>query len=85
MSNKRTQVSLERFLQVAVKERDRFPTVESAAQALGLTVNSFKQRASRERKRYPNIVIPEYRTGGGPKIPSEAEAMAIMERLQAQD
>lgn len=85
MSKKRAVVSLEDFIRVVVTERERFPTHETAAQSLGMTVASFKQRLSKERKRYPRVFENVGRYNGasnGPRIASENEAMEILNRLQ---
>ena len=80
----RTVVSLEDFLRVVIVEREQYPTPEDAAEALGMTKNSFTQRLVRERKAYPAVFegVPTYRTGGGPRRPSEDEALAILESLR---
>lgn len=85
MSKKRAVVSLEDFIRVVIAEREKFPTHEKAAQALGMTVASFKQRLSKERKRYARVFEGVGRYHGisnGSRIASEDEAMSILNRLQ---
>lgn len=81
MSNQRVKCSLQRFLQVTIKERDQYPTVDEAAKATGLTPLSFQQRLVRERKRYPQLYadIPSYRGGGNSRIPTQEEAAALLQ------
>ena len=75
---------LKRILEVSVHRRNEFPTVEAAAAELGLTPNSFKQRMSKVRKAYPRAFdgVPDYRRGGGPRVATEAEALAMLEELR---
>lgn len=85
MSKKRAVVSLEDFIRVVIAEREKFPTHETAAQALGMTVASFKQRLSKERKRYSRVFseAPRYQgVSAGSRIATEDEAMEILGRLQ---
>jgi soluble P-type ATPase len=87
MSKKRAVVSLEDFIRVVITQRDAYPTHEKAAEALGMTVASFKQRLTKERKRYERVFegVGRYQgVSNGPRIASEDEAMAILERLQTQ-
>lgn len=85
---KRVRVSLRDFLRVTVAERERFDSHEAAANELGLTVGSFKQRLSKERKAYPDIYadVPGYRKGStGPRRATADEAMAILAELQEKE
>lgn len=85
MASKKTRakVSLEDFIRVVVVEREKYPTPQDAANALGMTLNSFRQRLTRERKAYPNVFegVPTYHHRG-PRRPSQEEAVAILKRLQ---
>ena len=75
----RPRASAEDFVRVCVN-RTEFPTREDAATALGMTEGSFKQRESRERKRYPKLwtAIPEYKVS---KVASEDEMAEIFASL----
>ena len=81
----RPVVSAERFLEIVDARRSEFPTKEAAAKALGLTINSFNQRMSRERKRNPATFesIPFYRTNSGPKVLTDAEMTALRDKVRA--
>lgn len=80
----RVQVSLQDFLRVTIAERDKFPTLEDAAKALGMTEGSFQQRLMRERKAYPRVfeAVPSYKGSRGPKRVTEDEALAMLAKLQ---
>lgn len=79
----RVTVELKDFLRVTVAERSTFDTTEKAATELGMTVGSFKQRLTRERKRYPAIFesVPKYTGKNGPKPATQDEAQAILAEL----
>lgn len=80
----RVHVSMEDFLRVAIVERSKFPTQESAAQELGLTVSSFKQRYIREKKRYPSAFtsVPSYPSKTGNKVPTLNDVLGMLEALK---
>jgi len=75
-------VSMADFVRV-VRDRENFPTHEDAASELGMTVGSFKQRLTRERKRYPKQFesVPGYRVAGS-RIMPESEVAAIFESFE---
>ena len=88
MSDKksRVSVSLEDFLRVTVTQRDEFDSPQTAAAELGYTsIESFKQALTRNRKRYPTIfkTVAKYSTSQGETVATEAEALAILEKLTA--
>nr|HIL76917.1 hypothetical protein [Rhodospirillales bacterium] len=71
MAEKKTRISvtLKDFLRVTVKERTTFETPDAAATELGFTsVDSFKQRLTTMRKRYPAIFsnVDKYTANNGP-------------------
>ncbi len=82
---KRISVSLRDFLRVAVVKRDEFDTPEKAANALGMTLGSFSQRMTRERKAYPSVFegVASY-SKQGPKRATEDEALALLEGLRSE-
>lgn len=83
--SKRVTVSLKDFLRVTVAEREKFPTHEAAANELGMTVASFRQRLTRERKRYPGIFesVPSYRVGKT-RCATEEQARALLDELRSE-
>jgi hypothetical protein len=78
---KRASVSERDFVRVVIVERDQFDTVEKAANELGLTIASFRQRLTRERKRYPELFenVPSY--SRGTRIKSLDEMQSILAEL----
>ncbi len=82
----RVHVSMEDFLRVSIVQRSEFPTQESAANELGLTVSSFKQRYIREKKRYPSAFkgVPSYPSKGGNKLATENDVLGMLEALREQ-
>jgi len=76
MSESRVVVKLADFLRVTVADRETIDTPTKAAEALGMTEASFKQRLVRERKNYPAIfeTVPKY-TASRVATPDEAQAM----------
>lgn len=78
----RIHVSLEDFLRVTIAGRDEFDTVESAANEVGMTTASFKQRLTTSRKRYPSLYdsVERYSTDRR-SVPTEEEAAAILATL----
>lgn len=82
---KRITVTLEDFLRVTVAQRETFDTVEKAASELGMTIGSFKQRLTKERKAYSAIFesVPKYTGKNGPKRATLEEAQAILAKLTA--
>ena len=83
--SKRVHVKLKDFLRVAIVERSTYDTHEKAANELGMTVSSFKQRLSKEKKEYPSVFegVPRYAgQGAGPKRASESEALEILAELK---
>jgi hypothetical protein len=84
---KRVRVGLEDFLRVAVVQRSQFDTMQAAAEKLGLTESSFKQRLTKEKKAYPEIfegVQPYRSSSNGNKRASKEQAMEMLNRLQAE-
>lgn len=51
----RASVSLAEFIKTTIVQRDTFKTAQEAADDLGMTLASFKQRLSKERKDYPSV------------------------------
>ena len=83
----RVHVALKDFLRVTVKQREDFDTPEKAATELGFTsVDSFKQRLTKERKAYPTIFesVPKYTSQNGPKRLNETDAVALLAELDAE-
>lgn len=80
----RVHVSMEDFLRVSIVQRSEFPTQESAAKELGLTVSSFKQRYIREKKRYPQAFtgVPSYPSNSGNKRASLNDVLGMLEALR---
>ncbi len=83
MVRSRASVTLENFLRITVVERNKYNTACEAAQELGMTEASFKQRLQKERKNYPVVFenVPKYRTNQ--RRVDECEAMKMVERLKA--
>ena len=83
MAQARAVVSLDDFLRVTIVERDKYSTKEKAAEALGMSFNSFGQRLVKERKRYPAQYadIPQYSSG---RVPTADAAANILARLRAE-
>ena len=54
-SKQRAVVTLQDFLRVTIKERNTFDSNGDAANELGMTPASFKQRLITEKKRYPEL------------------------------
>jgi len=84
MSKKRASVSLKEFLRVTVAEREKFLTPQNAADELGMTLGSFRQRLSKERKSYPEIYdsVKRYHGSNGRKRATLSEAMKMLESIQ---
>jgi len=84
-SNKSTKpsVSLDDFLNVTIVKRSEFDSASKAAEALGLTKASFKQRLKTERDRYPEMYakVPAYANDGRTKA-TKAQAAEILAKLQ---
>jgi predicted HTH domain antitoxin len=80
--NERVHVTLEDFLRVTIAERNGFDSVQSAAEELGMTVASFKQRLIKSKKRYPSLYdnIEPY-SADQRRVPNEAEAAMILAQL----
>ena len=79
---KKAVVDLSEFLMVVLVDRDKLDSIQSAADALGMTPASFKQRLGVERKRYPNLFkdfIPY--TNDQRRIPTEEEALQIFNKI----
>ena len=83
-SKKRASVSLGDFLKVTVVDREQFNTADIAANELGMTIGSFKQRLMKERKAYPDIfsVVPKYKSGTRKRRPTQEEAIQLLESLK---
>ena len=84
---KRVRVGLEDFLRVAVVQRSQFDTMQ-AAEKLGLTESSFKQRLTKEKKAYPEIfegVQPYRSSSNGNKRATKEQALEMLNRLQAEE
>ena len=78
----RAVVTLQDFLRVTIKERDIFGSVSVAADELGMTPASFKQRLMTEKKRYPELYHdwkPYW--SDQRRIPSPQEAAALLDAL----
>jgi hypothetical protein len=54
MKKTRPVINIVKFIKI-LKDRETYPDIDSAAAAVGMTVNSFKQKMMRERKRYPKV------------------------------
>ena len=83
MSTKqRAVVTLKDFLRVTIKERNTFNSILDAANELGMTPASFKQRLITEKKRYPELYhewqpyLSDQR-----RIPTPEEAGSILDEL----
>ena len=83
MSTKtRAVVTLQDFLRVTIKERNTFNSILDAANELGMTPASFKQRLITEKKRYPELYhewqpyLSDQR-----RIPTPEEASSILAEL----
>ena len=83
MSTKqRAHVTLKDFLRVTIKERNTFNSILDAANELGMTPASFKQRLITEKKRYPELYhewqpyLSDQR-----RIPTPEEAAALLDTL----
>jgi hypothetical protein len=79
MKKSRPVVDIVKFIKV-VKDRAMYPDAVSASAALGMTLNSFKQKLVRERKRYPKVFdeIEGYEDGRQGRLLSEDE---LLDRL----
>ena len=86
MADTRVHVTLEDFLRVTIAERDEFDSVQDAADELGMTPASFKQRLIKSKKRYPSLYngVDAY-SADGRKIPDEAEAAQLLASLMCGD
>ena len=78
----RAVVTLQDFLRVTIKERNTFNSILDAANELGMTPASFKQRLITEKKRYPELYhewqpyLSDQR-----RIPTPEEASSILAEL----
>tara|TARA_R110000744_G_scaffold37280_1_gene85519 strand:- start:471 stop:737 length:267 start_codon:yes stop_codon:yes gene_type:complete len=84
MANTRVHVTLENFLRITIAERDRFDSVQEAADELGMTSASFKQRLITSKKRYPTLYngVSRYSMDAR-KVPDEAEAAELLAYILA--
>ena len=79
---KKAVVDLAEFLMVVLVDRDKLDSAQSAAEALGMTLASFKQRLAVERKRYPNLFkefVPY--SNDQRRVPSEEQAIEIFNKI----
>lgn len=79
---KRAVVSNEDFVRVVIVEHTRYPTIASAAKALGMEITSFRQRMTRSRKEHPSLPWPSYRGNSGPRKATTESLQAILTNLQ---
>tara|TARA_R100000008_G_scaffold74176_1_gene52892 strand:- start:118 stop:384 length:267 start_codon:yes stop_codon:yes gene_type:complete len=86
MADTRVHVTLEDFLRVTIAERDEFDSVQDAADELGMTPASFKQRLIKSKKRYPSLYagVDSY-SADARKVPDEAEAAQLLASLLFED
>lgn len=92
MSNQRGFCSLDKFIAV-FSDRKTYPTKAAAAEACGLTANSFGQKVSTLKKEWPQIAalsdkLGDYKRTGGGRSKPEADAVeslvsAAMAKLEA--
>lgn len=78
MKKTRPVVDIVKFIKV-LKDRETYPNVNEAADAVGMTVNSFKQKMMRERKRYPKVFndIDSY-SDSRSRLVSEGELLEML-------
>ena len=86
MADTRVHVTLEDFLRVTIADRNQFDSVQEAADELGMTPASFKQRLITSKKRYPALYngVDRYSTDAR-KVPDEAEAAPLLASLLCGD
>ena len=79
----RPNVTFEQFLNVVYAQRDKYPTPDKAAAALGMTESSFRQRLTRERKNFPVIFeqVSNYPKKGGRQAITDDAALEIFKRM----
>ena len=81
-SKQRAVVTLQDFLRVTIKERNTFDSIGDAANELGMTPASFKQRLITEKRRYPEL-YHEWQPYDSDqrRIPTPEEAAALLDAL----
>ena len=81
-TKKKAVVDLAEFLLVVLVKRDKLDSAQLAAEELGMTVASFRQRLAVERKRYPNL-FKDFTPYGNDqrRVPSEEQAIAIFHSI----
>tara|TARA_R100000963_G_C4599821_1_gene73953 strand:- start:440 stop:709 length:270 start_codon:yes stop_codon:yes gene_type:complete len=86
MADTRVHVTLEDFLRVTIADRNEFDSVQEAADELGMTPASFKQRLITSKKRYPALYngVDRYSTDAR-KVPDEAEAAQMLAYILASE
>lgn len=79
----RNNVDDENFLRVTVTDRDKYPTCQDAADALGMKVSSFRVKVCTYRKRYPEVFadVPKYKPGK--KVLTGKEMQSLLRKLQS--
>jgi hypothetical protein len=87
---KRSIPTFEEFVNVAHFQREQYPTPEKAAEALGITLSTFKQRVKRELKNFKEVFETyewkNYPTGKAGRTPTTKEtAMEAFARIKAKN
>jgi hypothetical protein len=77
----RVSVSLEQFIRTTIVERETFTTAQEAANKLGMTLASFKQRLQKERKDYPSVYKDFAPYQERRRKATEAEALQLLQSL----
>ena len=80
MKKSRPVIDIVKFIKV-LKDRENYPDVVSASNALGMTVSSLQQKIARERKRYPRVFesIENYKDNRkSNRLLSENELMELL-------
>lgn len=87
-TRKRGRCSDETFIRVTIYERDKYPTAQAAADACDLTLNSFTQRLSKSRTKFPAVFTeancPHYGGGPGNKAATAQEMADLNAKLAAE-
>lgn len=87
---KRSIPTFEEFVNITHFQRDEYPTPQAAAEALGVTLSSFKQRLKRELKKFKEVFETygwkNYPTGtAGRTATTKETAMEAFARIKAKN
>lgn len=79
MKKSRPVIDIVKFIKV-VKDRENYPDPHTASAHLGMTLDSFKQKLVRERKRYPKVFesISNYEDKRSGRLMSESELLEML-------